>query len=193
MPKIVNHFARRNEIVDAYLQLAGRRDIASLSSRSLAAELHVSNSLLWRYFEDMDDLLATAYRTVIRNVDDRIMFAVHDLHGFDAIRVMIGELLPLTPTSRAESLVVMRFWGLEVTQGSTIANDLHETEAWTQLLARFIDEAVSADDIKTSQSTADLAAIMMALINDAQIAYAAGGDVAAAKRTAALIERLLHA
>lgn len=52
MPKIVDHEERRQQIVDTFLTLVERgRGLDAASSRALAAELGISNSLLWRYFK----------------------------------------------------------------------------------------------------------------------------------------------
>lgn len=202
MPKIVDHAARRARIVDAYLDLAGRKGVASMSSRALAGELGIANSLLWRYFSDMDELLAMAYRTVIANVDDRIMFAIHGLRGADAVRAMVGELLPLSDVAKAESRVVVSFWSLEVAKGMAIADGLHETEAWTSVLARLVAEAMAGATPETGASgtadgaaakAADTAAIIMSLADTTQIDYAARGDDAAIAATVALIDRIIDA
>lgn len=202
MPKIVDHAARRARIVDAYLDLAGRKGVASMSSRALAGELGIANSLLWRYFSDMDELLAMAYRTVIANVDDRIMFAIHGLRSADAVRAMVGELLPLSDVAKAESRVVVSFWSLEVAKGMAIADGLHETEAWTSVLARLVAEAMAGATPETGASgtadgaaakAADTAAIIMSLADTAQIDYAARGDDAAIAATVALIDRIIDA
>ena len=51
----------------------------------------------------MDELLAMAYRTVIANVDDRIMFAIHGLRGADAVQQVATSPSPFASAQDATS------------------------------------------------------------------------------------------
>ncbi|WP_163199862.1 MULTISPECIES: TetR/AcrR family transcriptional regulator [Bifidobacterium] len=193
MPKIVDHTARRQAIVEAYLALVAEKGIGATSSRSLAAQLGISNSLLWRYFSDMNQLLVQSYHTIIQNVDDRIMFAIAGRRGLDAIRRMVHELLPLDHVSRAEAKVVVSFWGLEVTKGTRLSQTTHELEAWSSVLETLLDQAADGGEISSSDRLAlhDAAFTVMALTNSAQIEYATQDDDASAERTERIIDRML--
>ncbi|MBW3088991.1 TetR/AcrR family transcriptional regulator [Bifidobacterium sp. 82T24] len=195
MPKIVDHAARRQAIVEAYLDLVRKQGIGSTSSRSLAAQLGISNSLLWRYFNDMNQLLVQSYHTIIQNVDDRIMFAIAGHRGVDAIRRMVHELLPLDDVSRAEARIVVSFWGLEVTKGTRLSPSAHETEAWSSILETLLRQAAEVGEIAHAddRTLRDTAFAIMALTNNAQIGYATKDDDAVAVRTEHVIGRMLTA
>lgn len=192
MPRIVDHEARRQEIVASYLALLEHQRIGLASSRSLAAQLGISNSLLWRYFKDMNELITQAYRTVVQNVDDRIMFAIAGRRGLEAARRMITELLPLNGVSQAEARLVVAFWGLEVTRGTAIADGLTEQEAWRSVLERLLNEAAQRQG-SPELNAGDLARIIMNMSMHAQIEYSINGNGDAARQTAALIDRMLAA
>ena len=195
MPKIVDHAARRQAIVEAYLALVAEKGIGSTSSRSLAAQLGISNSLLWRYFSDMNQLLVQSYHTIIQNDDDRIMFAIAGRRGLDAIRRMVHELLPLDAVSRAEAKIVVSFWGLEVTKGARFSQTTHELKAWSSMLATLLEQAADDGEITRREWRAiqDTAFTIMALTNNAQVEYATQNDSASAERTEHIIDRMLAA
>jgi AcrR family transcriptional regulator len=111
VPKIVDHEARRREIVDAYLAVLGREGTARTTGRTVAAELGLTPGTLWHYFDSIEQIAeAAARRGVLRTVE-RIAQRTAGQRGLDALLGIAEEVLPLDPTTRAEAQVVVAFWG----------------------------------------------------------------------------------
>jgi AcrR family transcriptional regulator len=82
MPKIVDHDARRREIIEAVWTLISSRGFGSVTMRELAAEAGYANGALARYFPDKDA----------------------------ALRLLVLEIMPLDEVRRREARVVIGFW-----------------------------------------------------------------------------------
>lgn len=177
MPKIVDSDEKRRQIVTGYLELVRRDGIGAVTSRSLAAYLGMSNSLLWRYFHGMNDLLSQAYMTVVDHSDQRINAAIAEHQGIDAVRAMLDEMLPLTDESKAEAQVVVGFWGLAVIDAHGHAPSvLFEVRRWTTLMARLLDEAATAGEVFLPAGPAQIAELMVSDTVETQIEYAIHRD-----------------
>jgi AcrR family transcriptional regulator len=179
LPKIVDYDKRREWIIDGYLGLVQSNFPGPATSRNLAKHLGISNSLLWRYFDGMDDLLAQVYLTVVERTNRRISESISQRHGVDAVKAMLDELLPLTVESRVESQVVVAFWGRSATSPTNTASvGLTEMNVWTTLMARLVEDAVNLGQISVSEnvSTADLAELLVSSATSVQIEYAIRRD-----------------
>ena len=66
MPQIVDHEARRSEILSRSLSLFGREGYARVTMRGLASHLGVSTGVLYHYFEGKEALFAAMLRHVGR-------------------------------------------------------------------------------------------------------------------------------
>lgn len=110
MPKIVDHDARRAEIVQATWRVIARDGMEATTMRGLAAELGMANGALAGYFPNKRAILAAAFRHVFdvtsrRYADER----ARGLRGADALRAFLAELFPLDEERLLESRIVIPF------------------------------------------------------------------------------------
>lgn len=104
VPKIVDHDARRAEIVQAVWDVVSRDGVAALSVRSVAAEGGWSTGSMRHYFASQHDLTVFAMRAMMDRIRERgrAMSPVSDLDG---IVELLSVALPLDDDSRAETEV----------------------------------------------------------------------------------------
>lgn len=101
MPKIVDHDARRKEIVDAMWRVVQRDGFAAVSVRSVAAEAGVSKASISHYFARQSDILVFA-------VEENIQSVTHELVKLDLdncdVAVAVEALMIVIPTTPARRL-----------------------------------------------------------------------------------------
>ncbi|MFT8649694.1 MAG: TetR/AcrR family transcriptional regulator [Bifidobacterium psychraerophilum] len=172
MPKIVDHEARRNSIVRAFLELVGEQGMAEANSRALARKLDISNSLLWRYFDDMNQLIEQAYTTITEDTSTRIQYAVEHASGLHAFNLALDEIFPISEVSRVEAKIAVSFWGLAVSTHSQASVTLDELNEWSSQLEGFLQQAVELGEISESAPLRDLAQMAISTAIQAQVEYA---------------------
>jgi DNA-binding transcriptional regulator YbjK len=119
MPKIVDHDAQRQLIVEALWRVVDRDGAAAVSVRSVAAEAGLSRTGMSHYFESQSQLLAMAIEHSIASVTEKILEI---------------DVLDLDLDRAAQALAVMV---------PTTAQRRRHGQIWLQLLAQANDPGVS--------------------------------------------------
>jgi AcrR family transcriptional regulator len=116
MPKLVDHAARRREIVLATWRVIAREGLAGTTIRQIARESGHSNGVLAHYFDDRDDILASALILAHRGVRERVdaQIRAEGLRSLVALRLLMIESLPLTDQGLLEAKIEVSFWGAAV-------------------------------------------------------------------------------
>ncbi|MCZ4520622.1 TetR family transcriptional regulator C-terminal domain-containing protein [Rhodococcus ruber] len=105
MPKIVDHEARRAEIVAAVWRVIERAGMNGATVRSVAAEAGVSPGSLRYYFSDQGELVLFAAEAMTQRIVHRLEAHPAEGDGLTrAIRVL-EEMLPLDKNRRVEASV----------------------------------------------------------------------------------------
>ncbi len=110
MPKIVDHDARRREIIEAVWSLISTRGFQSVTMRDLASEAGYANGALVRYFPDKEAVLQAAFRRAYDATNERAVAAIGGLGGLAALERLALEIMPLDETRLREARVVIGFW-----------------------------------------------------------------------------------
>ncbi|MEV6397996.1 TetR family transcriptional regulator C-terminal domain-containing protein [Streptomyces sp. NPDC051907] len=113
MPKKVDHEARRLEIAEALLRIAGTRGLDGVSLRDVAAEADISLGRLQHYFRTKDEMLLFALRHINTLADARIRERIAAAGGENGeappprtvLRECLVGMLPLDDKSRVGTLV----------------------------------------------------------------------------------------
>lgn len=103
MPKVVDHAARRAEIVDAVIRVVHRDGYAGVSVRAVAAEASWSTGAIRHYFGTQQELLGHAMASLAERAGARIDAAGRRATDVDGVARLLEEVLPLDATRRAES------------------------------------------------------------------------------------------
>lgn len=107
MPKIVDHDARRSEIVDAVIRVVHRAGYAGVSVRTVAEESGWSAGAIRHYFSSQHELLAFAMADLADRAGRRIDSRGRAATDLDGLVALLEEVLPLDATRRAESEIWM--------------------------------------------------------------------------------------
>lgn len=109
MPRVVDHRARRAEIVAAVFRLVAREGAEAVTVRRVAAEAGVSTGALAHYFSDKDELLTAAFTEVVARGHYRMQALSQDRDVAELLFQMLIAPLPLNEERRTESRVWFAF------------------------------------------------------------------------------------
>lgn len=124
MPKLIDHEARRLELVEAAWRVILRDGAGRVSVRAVAAEAGVSAGSLRHLFPTQAELLRSAMDRVNTTVRARILALPAGLTGPDRALRIVRELLPLDAERRAEMEVNLALIAAAVTDsGLATARD----------------------------------------------------------------------
>lgn len=107
MPKQVDHQERRTSMAHALWRVVDKQGWAKATMREVAREAGVSLGQLQHYFSSRAEMLTFAMEFALdqtsRRVAQRLAALDQPPHPRDVLRIVITELLPLQPDSRATS------------------------------------------------------------------------------------------
>ncbi len=107
MPKQVDHDERRESIAYALWRVVDQQGWAKASMREVAREAGVSLGQLQHYFSSRAEMLAFAMEFASEQTSRRVGRGLMSLsqppHPRDVLRLVLTEMLPLRPDSRATS------------------------------------------------------------------------------------------
>ena len=141
MPKVVDHDARRTTIVEAALAVIVERGLEGATMRRIAQEAGSTTGLVTHYFASKDEVLIAALRHVHRAAGARMIEAMRNREGIEALRAVIEESLPLDDARRAEWKIWLAFWGHAPTAPALAIEQQQRYEEWTDLLAQLVVDA----------------------------------------------------
>jgi AcrR family transcriptional regulator len=147
MPKVVDHDARRKEIIEAVWSLISQRGFQSVTMRDLAAEAGYANGALARYFPDKRAVLRAAFRRAFDATNERARAAIGDKGGLEALRLLCLEIMPLDEVRRREARVVIGFW--DYAAGDRELVDFFEAamEEWRSEITTYLRQARAIGDV----------------------------------------------
>lgn len=107
MPKQVDHHERREAIAHALWRVVDHQGWARATMREVGTEAEVSLGQLQHYFASRAEMLTFAMKYAAEQTGHRVSQGLSDLdqppHPREVLRLVITELLPLRPDSRATS------------------------------------------------------------------------------------------
>ena len=165
MPKVVDHTERQEELIAAAIRVISRKGLDQTTTREIALESGYSNGVLAHYFSDKDAILESTLRFSHRKIAARQKVLLADLHGVEALHVLILDNLPLDEERRVETLIEMSFWNRAATNEAL--SRLQSEEAG-KLLGRFavvVADARALGELDSPSSDAELAESLVAMID----------------------------
>ena len=160
MPKIVDHDARRNEIVQATWRLIARQGIRGTTMREIAREAGFANGALTPYFANKDAILTAAFRHVFASSDERIARVTAGRRGFDALWHAVLEILPLDEERTLEARIVVPFW--EEALANSDQREVHAATSvsWRDKLRLHLVEAEEDGELAAGYDPANVADVL---------------------------------
>lgn len=112
MPKVVDHGARRKELIEATWRVIEKHGIAEVTTRRIASESGYSMGVLTHYFESKEELLSAALDLSYQNMTNRSMQHLADFKNLTSLWLILCEALPLTKASKSECKIDIAFAGI---------------------------------------------------------------------------------
>ncbi|MBE1573174.1 TetR/AcrR family transcriptional regulator [Amycolatopsis roodepoortensis] len=172
MPKIVDPDARRLEIAEAVFRVIQRDGLAQASLRSVAEEAGLAIGSVRHYFRGHDELIVFAMRSLGDRLEARLLGHLPDLldpatprsRRQEITEALLGELLPLTEQTRAETDVWLAFSAAAKNRPDLAEEAVRMYEGVRALVRRVLDGANEAggllDGLDLAVETERLAALL---------------------------------
>lgn len=152
MPKIVDPGARRLEIAEAVFRVIQRDGLAQASLRSVAEEAGLAIGSVRHYFRGHDELIVFAMRSLGDRLEARLLGHLPDLldpatprsRRQEITEALLGELLPLTEQTRAETDVWLAFSAAAKNRPDLAEEAVRMYEGVRALVRRVLDGANEA-------------------------------------------------
>jgi TetR/AcrR family transcriptional regulator, transcriptional repressor of bet genes len=166
MPKVVDHEERRAELREAVWRLASRDGLEAVTVRGVAEEAGCSTGALVHYFDDKEELLLFAFRTVADRVMRRVAAAEEaTTNPLELARAMLLEGLPLDRERQAEVRVWFAFLGLALTRPALARDQRITYRAWRDRVAERLAAAQENGLIRADVDPDPQAAALVGLVD----------------------------
>ena len=100
MPKVVDHAARRAELVDAAWRVIAAEGLEAATVRRIAQAAGCTTGLVTHYFDSKDDMLVAALREVHRRAGQRM---IRHVGGADIAAVLLEVILDALPMDAGQA------------------------------------------------------------------------------------------
>jgi AcrR family transcriptional regulator len=165
VPKIVDHEQRRRELVDATLAVVAVGGIEAATVRRIAEEAGCTTGRITHYFADKEEVLVAALRQVHRAAGERMLAAIRQRRGLEALRAVLAEALPLDEERVLEWRVWLAFWGNAATSANLQAEQHQRYREWRRLLTRVLAAAQRNGQLSASIDLDRLVDQIVALVD----------------------------
>ncbi|MDO2935193.1 TetR/AcrR family transcriptional regulator [Paeniglutamicibacter sulfureus] len=179
MPKIVDHDARRLELVEVTWKVIARHGFDGVTLRDIAAEAGFANGALKPYFPTRASLIRATFSHVFGRTNSRIATSTQGLAGLSALRAFAAEVLPLDADRLDEARVVIPFWQVAIHEPEFAALNDEAMLQWRNWIRGWIAQAgdegslrgnvdpmVAAESFLTFLLGSQIAAVLDAGFND---------------------------
>lgn len=179
MPKIVDHDARRLELVEVTWRVIARRGFDGVTLRDVAAEAGFANGALKPYFPTRASLVRATFTHVFGRTNARVGSSIQGLAGLDALHAFAMEVLPLDADRLDEARVVIPFWQVAIHESEFAALNDEAMLQWRNWIRGWIAQAwdegslrgnvdplVAAESFLTFLLGSQIAAVLDAGFND---------------------------
>lgn len=139
MPKLVDHAARRRQLVEASWDVIARDGIEGTTLRKVAAAADCTTGRIAHYFAGRDELIFSALRAAYAGAGKR-MAAIAETERQPRIRLqrVVYESLPLGAVRLKEWKVWIAFWAAAASNADLAQENAQRYEQWQSLLSALI-------------------------------------------------------
>jgi AcrR family transcriptional regulator len=147
MPKIVDHDARRAELLEAVRHVIARDGLDETTNRVIAVETGWSTGTLAHYFADKDELI----EKTLEHVHERQAQRMRELEIADP-RALLRELLlatlPLDTRRKEEAVVEVSFWARALHSSRLSLLQRKDFELWRTTVEDLLVKAALAQGME---------------------------------------------
>ena len=169
MPKVVDHVQRKRDLVESTWRVIARLGLAGATMRQIAEEAGYANGALKPYFPTKMDLLEATFEHVYSSTEERIRRSIEGLRGFEALRAMCLEVLPVTERLRDEARIVVSFWDSAARDEKRAALAAVSTNRWCEMIATMLKEAKEDGLLRSIADIESTAELLVVFLQGSQI------------------------
>jgi AcrR family transcriptional regulator len=141
MPKVVDHDARRAELVDAAWHVIAAEGLEAATLRRIAEAAGCTTGRVTHYFGSKDDVLVAALRAVHQRAGQRMVRHASESDTAAALLEVILDALPLDGERQLEWKVWLAFWGRAAADERLRREQERRYAEWRGLLRKLIRRA----------------------------------------------------
>lgn len=170
MPKIVDHDARRLELVEVTWRVIAHRGFDGVTLRDVAAEAGFANGAMKPYFPTRASLIRATFTHVFGRTNARIEASTRGLVGMAALRAFAMEVLPLDVDRLDEARVVIPFWQAAIHDSEFAALNDEAMLQWRTWIRGWIAQARSDGGLREGVLEEVAAESLLTFLLGAQVA-----------------------
>jgi len=149
MPKIIDHDARRRELVEASWNVIAKEGLEGLTMRKIAAAANCTTGRITHYFANREALvlasLQSAYDASAVRLNEII---AADLEPLEKLRRAVEETLPLDQQRLNEWRVWIAYWGAATTDPELAQQNDTNHERWLEAMIPLVHNVAPASDAR---------------------------------------------
>ncbi|MGY1644257.1 TetR/AcrR family transcriptional regulator [Geodermatophilus sp. SYSU D00703] len=169
MPKLVDHEAKRREILEVTWRLMATQGADAATMREIARAAGYANGALAYYFANKNELIEAAYVYVFDRTNERVRAAVAGRRGVAALRAFLVEVLPTTELTVHEARIVLPFWSRTVTDDRLAGISDAAMQTWRRDLCALLAEGREDGDVTVATPDDVLAEQLLAMAMGLQV------------------------
>lgn len=193
VPKVVDHEARRQELVEAAWRVINRVGLERTTIRLIAAESGRSTGSLAHYFGSKDDILRVALERADHDIKDRLERIPIDTHPVTGLRHALAQALPFDERRAFELTLDVNFWARALNQPSLRALQHRDHDAWREVVLKAVVEAQHAHALDGSRPADEITDLIVAFVDGLGLQGLVYPELITAERTARLLDAQLVA
>jgi AcrR family transcriptional regulator len=163
MPKVVDHDARRAELLAATWRVIARDGIEGATVRRISREAGYSTGVLTHYFQNKEDVLRTALQASFSETRTRIEAQAAAGRGLSALRNAALAELPIDDERRHACEVRLGFWARASADESFAAEQRARYFQLRRTFATLLEQAIECGDLRSDLETEGEAECLIAL------------------------------
>ena len=147
MPKIIDHDARRREIVEASWAVIAAEGLDGLTMRKIASAADCTTGRLTHYFANREELVFAALRAVYDAASERMLAALDQpMPPSGQLLLMLEECLPLDALRLREWKIWIAFWSTAAADKRLAAENDARHSRWHKAMLPLIREIAPKSD-----------------------------------------------
>lgn len=141
MPKIVDHDARRQELIEASWRVIATEGLEGVTMRKIATAAGCTTGRLTHYFADREALILAALQASNKATSKRVNDIIaSDATAHDKLLRMAEQTLPLDEERRTEVKIWLAFWSTATIDQSLAKENDTRMEEWFSALIPLLKE-----------------------------------------------------
>jgi AcrR family transcriptional regulator len=155
MPARTDHDVRREDVSEAVWQVLSRCGVGGLTIRAVAAEMGATTGLVSHYFRTKRELIAHA-RSVAELRTSTMDRRVVTSEGYESLRAMILDGLPLTPEKIDLNRAWVSFWDAAIGDAELHRAETLRYQRWRSRLLSHIQVSQTRHELTNFISATEL-------------------------------------